>query len=218
MLDVLKEILGSSAGSASFVFGILVLCGWVIHYATKFTTRISTRHDQFNERMDKTEANFDRRIDKIESSIDVIKEDIAFLKGSFEAAIGIKDAVTKRKSPISLTDVGLEIANKYNLYAMTDGNWSKISKVLQGLKIKNPYDVQENCIEIAFLKPNWFFSDADIDKLKTVAYTTGFPLFSIARLMGILIRDKYLSENGIDVSEVDQHDPNLVSSSDAIDR
>ena len=199
MISVIKEILSSPAGSFSFVFGLLVLVCWLVHYVTKFTTKISVEHGQINKRMDKTE-----------SSIDEIRRDISFIKGSFEAAIGIKDAIAKKKSPLSLTELGVEIAEKYSLETMIASNWGKINDILNALKTKNPYDIQEYCIETAFIEANKFFSDKDIDKLKIISYKTGVPLFSISRLMGILIRDRYFAENGINVDDVDKSAPNIV--------
>ena len=199
-MNIIKEILSSPAGSFSFVLGMMILAGWLVHYVTKFTTKISVEHGQFNKRMDKTESN-----------IDEIRKDIAFIKGSFEVAIGLKDAIAKKKSPLSLTDLGVEIAESYNLKAMIDTSWYRISAVINGLGTKNPYDIQEYCIETAFVEANKFFSDKDIDKLKIISYKTGVPLFSISRLMGILIRDRYFEENNIDVFEVDSHDPSLKS-------
>ena len=200
MLEAIKEILGSPAGSASFVLGIMVLAGWIIHYVTKFTTTITAKYGLFDERMAKTESN-----------IDEIRKDIAYIKGSFEATVGIKDVLTKKKSPITLTEIGKQIADSNNLNAMVDSNWSKISIALNGLKTNNPYDIQEFCIETAFVESNKFFSNDDISRLKLISYKSGVSLFSITRLMGVLIRDRYFNENGIDVGEVDQYDPNSVN-------
>lgn len=196
MLDTINAILGSPFGSFSFVLGFLVLGGWLIHYATKFVTEYSVKHGQFNERMDKTE-----------SSIYKIQEDIAYIKGSFEAAVAIKDVLTRKKSPISITEFGLQVVADHNLDAMVDSNWSKINTSVQNMKANNPYDIQEFCLETAFVKPSVFFPDKDIDKLKLISFQTGIPLFSVARMMGVLIRDRYFKENGIDIAEIDKHRP-----------
>ena len=215
MIDLIKEALGSPAGSASFVLAILVLTGWIIHYATKFATRISIEHGQLNERIDKTESSFDKRMDKIESNIDEIRKDTAYIKGAFEVAVAMPNTYMKRKSPLMLTDLGREIAEENNLNTMVVNNWSKIDAALRNLKTKNPYDIQEFCLEVVFVESDKFFSPSDIEKLKLMSFKTGIPLFSIARIIGLLIRDKYFSENDIDVGEVDKfdpsHDPNSAS-------
>ena len=197
MMDAIRVILESPAGSFAFIFSIMALFGWIIHYVTKFTVNISSKHDRFNERMDKSE-----------STIDEIRKDIAFIKGTLSMAIETKDSLTKKKSPLTLTDSGKEVVSTNNLDLMVDSNWQKITAALQSIKNKSPYDLQEFCIETAFTEMNRFFSENDIEKLKTISFKSGIPLMSITRVMGILIRDRYFGENGIDIGTIDQHDPN----------
>jgi len=197
MFDAIKTSIESPVGSFSFVFGLMVFLGWVIHYTTKFATKINIKHDSFNLRMDKTE-----------SYLDEIRKDVSFLKGQFDAVIGIRDTTVKKKSPISLTDIGSEIAKSNNLSTMIEGNWNKIKETLKNAKTKNPYDLQQFCMEKTFVEPENFFSDKDIDRLKIIAYNSGMPLLSITRIVGVIIRDKYFSENGIELTEVDVFDPN----------
>jgi len=197
MFEAISTALESPVGSFSFIFGVLVACGWVIHYTTKFATKINMKHDLINSRMDKTE-----------SYIDEIRKDVSFLKGQFDAVVGIRDATVKKKSPITLTDIGSEIANKNNIATMIDSNWEKIKETIQSAKTQNPYDLQQFCMEKTFVESEKFFSDKDIDNLKLIAYNSGMPLLSITRITGVIIRDKYFSENGIELTEVDVYDPN----------
>jgi hypothetical protein len=198
MIELFEKILGSPAGSFAFVFGIIVLGGWLVHYVTKFTTKISIEHNGFKEETEKTK-----------SYIDEIRKDMAFVKGSLEVAIGLKDVLTQKHSPISLTEMGDKMVKDYNLTHVVEKNWDKII-VASGkdLETKNPYDLQEYFIETSYLNPATFFSDDDVDYLKTVAYKCGFPFMSIARVMGILIRDKYFEKKNIAVEEIDKCDPN----------
>ena len=202
MMDAIRNILESPAGSFGFVFSIMVLAGWIIHYVTKFTAKILTEHGQI-----------DRRMDRVEINIDEIRTDIAEIKGSLRFVIE-NDRYTRKKSPLSLTDEGRDVATSNNLDVIINDRWDKISETLKGLKTGNPYDLQEFCIDTAFadttfIKPAQFFSAKEIDKLKIISYRTGIPLLSITRIMGVLIRDRFFSENGIDLGEVDQHDPKI---------
>ena len=197
MLEIILEIIRSPFGSFGFVFGLMCVAAWAIHSITKFSTKISAKHDSFNVRMDKTESN-----------IDEIRRDISFIKGSLDVITSTKDKFTEKNSPISLTDAGKEIVLANNLDATVANNWQKINAVLQEVKNKNPYDLQEFCIQTAFVDSNKFFSAQDVEKLKIIAYKQGVPLISVTRMMGILIRDRYFRENNINVDEVDNHDPN----------
>ena len=83
MIETIQKILESPAGSFSFVFGIMVLAGWLIHYTTKFTTKISVEHNLLTEKTGKMEAH-----------IDEIKKDIAFIKGAFDVVIGRNNSLS----------------------------------------------------------------------------------------------------------------------------
>ena len=226
MMDVIKEILSSEAGSFSFVLGLLILAGWMVYYVTKFTTKISMKSEIFSERMDKTESNvasirldiarhetFNDRIGKTESNIDQIKTGIAEIKGSIHfisETINKNEPVSKRKSPVSLSDLGEQIASDYNIATIVDRNWHTISSAIKGLGTKNPYDIQEFSRDTAFSdsirsKSATFFTESDIDRLRVIAYKSGENIYSISFIAGILIRDRYFAENGIDVDEVDEY-------------
>ena len=210
MIETFQKILESPAGSFSFVFGLLVLAGWIIFYVTKFTTRISVEHGEFNKRMEKTESN-----------INDIRMDIAEMKGSLRFVIdlvGKNDPLARKKSPLSLTEDGEKMVEKHGLDIIVDSNWDKINAVLKNLPTNNPYDIQQFCFEKAFadttfIKSLVFFSEKDIDKLKIISFKTGLSLFSITRLMGIVIRDRYFAENKINIEEVDVYDPWVTSRS-----
>jgi hypothetical protein len=196
MWDLIKDILGSASGSFAFVFALLVLSWWVVHYLTEFRTKYREEHGQFSKWIDRTE-----------SSIDKIKEDVIIIKGQIEVALALKDPYAKKRSPVSLTPLGLQMVADHGLDAMVADNWQKISSAIQKSGASNPYDIQEFCFETAFVRPNAFLSEKDFDKLKLISYQTGARLFSVARVVGILVRDRYFKENGIDVGEIDQHAP-----------
>jgi hypothetical protein len=197
MIDLLRDILKSDAGSFSFIFALICLVIYGVHKVTKFTTNIGADHGVLA-----------KRVDRIETNIDEIRKDLAVVKGNIEATIAIRDTLTKKKSPISLTDAGINIMNEYDLKNILTKNWDKILRTTNDIEIKNPYDLQEYFIETAYLEPLKFFSKDDVDILKTVSYKTGFAFMSIARVMGILIRDAYFTHKGIAVEDVDKTDPN----------
>jgi hypothetical protein len=205
MIDLIKQALESPAGSFGFVFSILVLAFWLVHWVTKKVTTINNSHSELN-----------KKIDKMETNIDDIKTDLSFLKGSFDF---LKESfniykkgispVTASFSPVSLTKTGIETAKKLNAEAMIAKNWDKIYNDLEkNISNKNAYDIQKYCIDTAGMYLDRFISNSDIDFLKILAYKEGNSLLYYTPIFGVLIRDKYLSIKEIDVSEVDEHDPN----------
>ncbi|MDR1456068.1 MAG: hypothetical protein LBJ01_10485 [Tannerella sp.] len=53
MLDLLREIFISDAGSFGFVFALLAFAGFAIHYITRSAAKIYTEHGVFAKRMAK---------------------------------------------------------------------------------------------------------------------------------------------------------------------
>jgi len=136
-----------------------------------------------------------KRFDNLDYKFDVLKTTVdgAISKGGF----------SKRRSPWELTDLGIKLAKDNNFYDMIDRAWDKISEELKSLETINPYDLQNRSINIPFedavtQSPPKFFSEDDINRLKILAYKTDADLWESTRVIGILIRDRYFSENGID--------------------
>jgi len=204
--SIIERILGSPVGSFSFVFGIMILAGWLIYFVTKKITEITVTHSYFV-----------KRLDKVETNIDVIRMDISEMKGTLRLVtdyITKNDALMKKRSPLSLTEEGIKTVEDNQLSIMIEDNWGKINAALHNLKADNPYDIQEFCFNTAFTdtlhdRPLKFFTEKDIDKLKKLSYKSGISLFIITRMLGILIRDRYFKENEIDMEEIDDHDPDF---------
>jgi len=144
----------------------------------------------------------------LKTDVSGIKSDISGIRFLFENVSFIP--ASKRKSPVSLSDLGEKIASDYNISAIVDRNWNRISAAIKELGSTNPYDIQEFSRETAFTdsirtKASKFFTENDIDKLRVIAYKSGENIYSISFIAGILIRDRYFAENGIDVDEVDEY-------------
>ena len=222
MIEVIKNIHESPAGSFSFVLGMMILAGWLIHYVTKYVVSANNtikkldalKCDVHSKKIDTLELKTemlpcDIHTDKLDyhsQKLNDLKTDIAVIKTSLNYSFGSKDPIAKKKSPIVLTEIGEELVASNNLASMVDENWGKISSSLKNLNTNNPYDLQEFCIDTAFadtlpFNTPKFLSDLDIDKLKRIAYNSEYPLLSITRAVAVLIRDRYFSENQIKADE-----------------
>lgn len=119
-----------------------------------------------------------------------------------------KSGFIMTKSPISITSEGYAMVDKLGIKGMIDANWSRISNFLEETAAsKNPYDIQQYCIEQTVVYPEKFLTKEEIDILKMDAYNKGLPLIVYQNVVAILIRDRYFSEHGLDVSEIDSHSP-----------
>lgn len=198
MFELLKDALSSPAGSFSFVFALMVLGGWLIHWVTKKVTQINAEH-----------SGFTKSVDKIESTIDDMRKDISYVKGSIDVLkSGNSSVLLQSKSPVSLTPKGEEVAKELKAEEIITRNWSKIYEILEkAISNKNAYDIQQYCIENVSVDPEKFFDNDGLNLLKDYAYKQGNPLQLYTRLVGILIRDRYLKQKGIAISDIDKHKP-----------
>jgi len=207
-MDIIKMILGSPVGSLGFVVGIMLGAGWLIYFVTKKVTEIQKEHEHMQGNAGKLENTIDRRFGMVETHIDEMRKDLSYLKGSIELIRSGANQPTKSRSPISLTEVGIKIAEELKVEELVAQNWDKIAANMDAnVKDKNAYDIQTYCMETAAVDPESFFDDATIHKLKAYAFKNGNSLFYYSGVFGVVIRDKYLQQKGIDVSEVDVNDP-----------
>lgn len=198
MIDLIKEVLKSPAGSFSFIFALMILAFWLTHYVTKKITLIIAEH-----------SILDKSVNKIEVHIDEIRKDMSFLKGSIEVLRRGADPVVQSHSPVSLTDAGMKMAKEFDAEKMISHNWENIfSDLEKNICNKNAYDIQQYCIETVSVEPEKFLESSDLTKMKEYAYAKGNPLQYYMPIFGVLIRDKYLQIKGIQVSEIDKYDPN----------
>ena len=222
-MDLIKLILSSPAGSFGFVVGILGIAFYLTHYITKKITEINASHGELSKRSCTTDSHIDeirKDISFLKGSlgsirIDELHKDISFLKGSM--AIMQNGAVppVKSRSPVSLTEQGQQIAIDLGVEGKIETNWEKIKSDLDlNVSSKNAYDIQTYCMETAAVDAERFFDAQTIDKIKMYAFLNGNNLFYYASIFGVLIRDKYLKEKGIDVSQIDKNDPNYKTMSE----
>jgi hypothetical protein len=195
MLDLLREILKSDAGSFGFVFAVCGAICYSIYYITKFATKIDTEHGLFS-----------KRIDKIEDNTDKIKENIILIKAAMK--IPLSDSYTQSQSPVTLNPKGREIARRLGIEKMVASNWEHIFQYIEkSVKDKNAYDIQQFCIERATVNLLEFFTEEDVRAIKSVAFNEGRTVESFGSLIGVIIRDAYFEKKGILVDEVDKNDP-----------
>lgn len=189
MFDLLREALKSPAGSFAFVFAILILAFWLVykfsHYNTKF-----------------------KSVEKLENNIDKIKDDISIIKGFMDIFRTQNNPFAKSQSPMSLTVLGEKVREDVGAEKIVISHWEEINKMLTSKlpQKSNPYDIQVCSIKIGaeLLKT---LPPVELDTLKSYAYKNGHLLSNYDIIFGVIIRDNYFKINGIDLSEVDKHDP-----------
>lgn len=160
------------------------------------------KHDQEHTSIVERLSSIDTTLTFMQKSIDGLAE--VLQKGNMKP----NTSFTQTHSPLSITDLGYGMANRLGVREMFDNNWYRIEPLIKnGAGSRNPYDIQQFCIQQAVVFPEKFLSEEDLDKVKLDAYNTGEPLMSYMKVIAVMARDRYFQENGVDVMEVDAHDP-----------
>ncbi len=189
MIELVKDILLSPVGSAASAFGIVTVLFFIAYKAGKIVEKFGL-------------------VNKMESSIDKIKDDISEIKAFIQIFRQENNPFAQAKSPISLTDKGLEVVDELHIKRIIEKNWDVLHKrVTEKLNNDdNPYTIQEVCFRIGE-KFSEFLTKEEFDMIKKYAYKEGHDVSQFDIVFGILIRDKFFEVEKIDVSEVDIHDP-----------
>lgn len=191
MADIIKSIFTSPLGSFGFVFGVFVVVVWGVYFVTKHITIIRTEHGSLKE----TGA-------KLAQAVEYIQRDIMWMKIVMETKGAPAMDIAKSHSPISLTELGEELKKELGAEEAVGRNWDKIdSDITINVKDKNPYDIQQYCMETAAVTPEAFLSKEEVDKVKLFAYKKGRPFVSLSTIFALIIRDKYLQIHNITTSD-----------------
>jgi len=209
MFNLVREILISPFGSFASVFALFAMAFWLVYWITKHTTKINESHRFLEKENEKASNKIEEYCGKQDKNMDEIRKDISFLKAMIEIfKSGSSQQIAQSHSPVSLTEYGENISKDLDADNVISRNWDKIYKDLEAnIGNKNAYDIQQYCIETATVEIEKFIDNDAILAIKSKAYRDGRPLAFYAPIFGIKIRDKYLEIKGINISEIDTHDP-----------
>lgn len=112
----------------------------------------------------------------------------------------------RTRSPISLTEVGEEIAGKINAAAIIDKCATKLKKEVDSTNPKNAYDIQIQSMRVAKEKLLPCLDEKELNIVKQEAFNRGLLVEDILSVFGVLLRNRILTERNIPISEVDQHE------------
>lgn len=215
LIEMIAENLGAAYVVGIIAIALLIFVIWWTRGVYERVCRMdSLPCDNHSRKMEEQ----DRRREETERSIVRIDTSLAYMQKSLDALVqslqggqkGSPDPYTQAHSPLSLTSLGEEMTVRMGVRDMLLKNWPGIRRLISDhAASKNPYDIQQFCLEQAIVFPEKFLNPEDLDRLKTDAFQKGLTLTPYMRAVAVLVRDKYFKENGIDVKEVDASDPAL---------
>lgn len=215
-MDFVKDWVIANYGVTALVFiALLILAVYVGIWVTRLRKDVENKpcdahHNAINEqsrRLEQDSALLHRMEGQLES-LTRLGTDIQQISSTLNmvaAGLNTPSPLTQSHSPVSLTQKGEEIAKELDLESVITRNWDKIGKVIN--EETNPYDIQMKFISAFISEPDKYIDTESMDRIKTSAFSHGIPLIDYMRMTGILARDRYFRDHGIDVNEVDKSDP-----------
>ena len=222
---IIKGILASDGGAIGITIGVGWLAFWIYGKALKIVHDHGILEKDCKKNDDNIQAlkeamlvikasvtSMDGKLESLSVKLDNLTGKHEGLTGKLETVanvIGQNTPTFKRRSPLALSDTGTEIAKGMNADVLIARKWeSDILPTLDtDLQSKNPYDIQQYCMEKIPFYPERFFDPQDIEDVKLYAFKNGHSLYICFQVAGLIIRDKYLERIGVNVSEIDKHDP-----------
>jgi len=154
-----------------------------------------------------------KSVDKVDWNLNSITKNISkmeWILDLIQKRIDKIDWLTQSNSPISLTEKWEKIAKESNVEQFIANKWSQTKNSIQNeCKNKNPYDIQEFLFDFIRSNLEEIVGKSWVEKLKLIAYNEWVDIYSISRVIAVIIRDKYFQEKNIDTKEVDKCDPNF---------
>lgn len=148
--------------------------------------------------------NLEKTVDSLEKEVKQTSHDLTEVSTKLdERTISYSSRLTKRKSPISLSDIGEELLKKSHADQFILEYKDELVQKIREMNPKTAYDVQVDAKKVVESLQN----DEQIIPFKDFAFKEGIDLGDVFIVMGIELRDVALPLLGFKVDDIDKHDP-----------
>lgn len=207
MKEVLLAFIDQLNSSVAILLLALIAIGILIWKVSAWTANLSAHSEKMSsfdgvkDRVIALEATTDKavsfgeRIVRIEAKIDQLFVQL------------IPNPFAKANSPISLTPQGATASEAIEAGKTVDRLYPEFKAMIDKDAPTTSYDIQQSAFKYIASDLFDLMEDAETIKLKEFAFKSGVPIEATLTIYQILLRDKYLSEKGIPVSDIDKHDP-----------
>lgn len=202
LVDWINKALSTETGSGAFVVTLLAILVFVVWKVARAVMKVEGI-DNFNERFDRFESKIEGKLDDIKQGFHTLNARLTLQEAASSTGL------TQSQSPIKLNSKGIKLRSELKADEVLEKYWGQVLDFLnKSLDVNStPYDVQLAAFEYAPIMINTLFSETEKQDIKQAAYENGYSLNVFDSFYAILIRDRYFSENNIEVEEVDDHDP-----------
>lgn len=146
------------------------------------------------------------KVSRLEKDVKEVRDEVKEIRDkaiACETSLKEREPLKKSKSPVSLTDRGQRVLKDSTSQIFVDDNYAELKSLVEAKGPQTAYDIQELSHNVAL----GLRTDARINPIKDYAFKEGLGLDEILDILGIYLRDKILSERGINTNDIDKHDP-----------
>lgn len=153
------------------------------------------------------------RIGEYKNKVDTACTDITDLKKekieirdkviACETAL-FKKVLTRRTSPVNLTEAGDKVLIDSKGKDFVDNNYQDLKQRVDGKKPQTSFDIQEASREVI----EGLKKDFRMNEIKDYLFREGMELNDMVEVLGIYLRNKILEEKGVNISDIDNHSKN----------
>lgn len=119
-----------------------------------------------------------------------------------ETTLNERGPLTKRKSPVSLTDRGLEFLKNSHGEEFIDQHFDELLAKVNEMDPKTAYDVQEDARKVV----EALHTDERINPIKEFLFKDGSTLTEAFEVMSIYLRNKILTEKNWNAADIDHQE------------
>lgn len=192
MLEIFLKLIEQLNSAVFVLIAILALAFWAIYKIAKMITLFNGFKEERTE---------------IKTDLTDIKNNVAKTTATVDLLYQSHLSTVKSHSPLSLTEKGKEISDALKLEEKVANHWSEIKNKIEEKNPSNPYDIQTASLGMARDCFEAIFTNEERNEIKQHAFKIGLNILEFFPIIGIIARDKLLSERGINLSEVDKHNP-----------
>lgn len=190
MTDLLMKLLDQLNSSVFVLLGILVVTAWGL-FKMGAWREIFRQHDD--------------KICKIEG----LAEKVVVMGTKVDLIYQLvnPNRPVAAMSPISLTDVGKQIAANINAESLVGRNRERLIAAVETENPKNAYDIQMAAMKVSREKMLSMLNESELLAVKQEAYNRGLLVEDVLSVFGVLLRNMVLEKKGIPIADVDRHVP-----------
>jgi len=133
------------------------------------------------------------KVNHLEKEVEKLRTEMKEIRDkaiACETSLKEREPLTKRKSPVVLTDRGNKVLTDSKGNEFIDTNYTELKKAVEATNPQNSYDIQEASRKVV----EGLKDDQRINQVKEYLFKEGMEFNEIVEVLGIYLRDKILKE------------------------